>query len=172
MSHLHTEDDRGRRIKEQRPPARVAVFTLYYSAVCSACVHPHRIALCLSDRSSSSDTASIGGGALARPFQPLRNEINHHIPSCTTVVREEEPSPTHKAAKTLLHSYQAWRLVLKPGRIVAPSRLLTHLREGAYVRKFTEPSEDLHHIACLSSVRACSGLRRRPRSCGRLALPC
>src|SRR6266446_8289859 len=111
MSQLHTEDDRGRRIKEQRPPARVAVFTLYYSTVGSACVHAHRIALCLSDRSSSSDTTSIVGGALVRPFQPLRNETDHHIPSCTAVVREEEPSPKHKAAKAFIHRYQAWRLV-------------------------------------------------------------
>src|SRR6266446_7468231 len=107
MSHLLTEGDRGRRIKEQRPPSRVAVFTLYYSTVGIACVHPHRIALCLSDRSSSFDTASIVGGALVRPFQPLRNEIDHHIPSCTTVVREEEPSPKHKAAKTCIHRDQA-----------------------------------------------------------------
>src|SRR6266446_9091649 len=99
MSHLLTEGDRGRRIKEQRPPSRVAVFTLYYSTVCSACVHPHRIALCLSDRSSSSDTTSIVGGALARPFQPLRNEIDHHTPPCTALVWEEEPSPTHKGSK-------------------------------------------------------------------------
>src|SRR6266436_6478217 len=103
MSHLHTEDDRGRRIKEQRPPARVAVFTLYYSTVGSACVHAHRIALCLSDRSSSSDTTSIVGGALARPFQPLRNEIDHHTPPCTALVGKRSPLPSTKAAKALLH---------------------------------------------------------------------
>ena len=85
--------------KEQRPPSRVAVFTIDYSTVCSVCMHLHRIALCRSDRGSSNDITSIVGGALERIFQPLRNQIDHHIPSCTAVVWEEERSPNHKAAK-------------------------------------------------------------------------
>ncbi len=72
--------------KEQRPPARVAVFILYYSTVYRACVYLHRIVLFRGDRSSSNDRASIVGGALERTFQPLRDEIDHHIPSCTAVV--------------------------------------------------------------------------------------
>ena len=172
MPLMYTDRDRGDGSKEQRPPSRVAVFTIDYATVCSACMHLHRIALCISDRGSSNDIASIVGGALERIFQPLRDQIDHHIPSCTAVVWEEEHAPNHKAAKALIHRYQALRLVLKPGRMLAPSRLLTHLREGAYVRKFAEPSDDLHHIACLSSVRACCGLRLRPRSCGRPSLPC
>ena len=152
--------------KSNGHPRGVAVFPLYSSTVYSACMHPHRIALCISDRGSSNDRASIVGGALERIFQPLRDQIHHHIPSWTAVVREDKRSPTHKAAKACIHKYQALRLVLKPGRMVAPSRLLTPRREGACIRKFAEPSDDLHHIACLSSVRACCGLRLRPRYCG------
>ena len=126
----------------------------------------HRIALCIGDRSSSNDIASPVGGAFERIFQPLRDQIHHHIPSWTAVVREEKRSPNHKAAKACIHTYQALRLVLKPGRMVAPSRLLAPRREGACIRKFAEPSDDLHHSACLSSVRACGGLRLRPRYCG------
>ena len=136
------------------------------------CRHLHHITLYISGPGSSYDPAFLVGGALERTFQPLRNERDHRIPSCTAVAWEEEASPKHKAAKAFLHRYQALRLVLKPGRIVAPSRLLTYLREGAHVRKFAEPSDDLHHIACLSSVRACYWLRLRPRYCGRLSLPC
>ena len=119
--------------------------------------------LCISDRGSSSDSASIVGGALQRIFQPLRDEIDHHIPSCTAVVLVEAHAPNHKAAKALIHRDQVWHLVLKPGRMLAPSRLRAHRRKGADGRKFAEPSDDLHHIACLSSVRACCSLRRRPR---------
>ena len=140
--------------------------------LCVARVHLHRIALWISDRRSSNDLASIVGGALQRIFQLLRDQIDHHIPSCTAVVWEETHAPNHKAAKACKHRDQALRLVLKPGRMIAPSRLLTHLREGAYVRKFAEPSDDFHHIACLSSVRACGLVRRRPRSCGRPSWPC
>src|SRR6266478_4410840 len=50
--------------KEQRPPLRVAVFTLYYSTVCNACLHLHRIVLLRGDCNSSNDRASIIGGAL------------------------------------------------------------------------------------------------------------
>jgi hypothetical protein len=149
--------------KEQRPPSGVAVFPLYSSTVYSACMYLHHIALWISDRGSSHDRASIVGGALERIFQPLRDQIDHHIPSCTAVMLAEEHAPNHKAAKALIHRDQVLRLVLKPGRILTPSRLLAHLREGADVRKFAEPSDDLHHIACLSSVRACCSLRRRPR---------
>jgi hypothetical protein len=113
----------------------------------------------------------IVGGAWERIFQPLCNQIDRHIPSCTAVVRHEEHAPNHTTAKAYIPRYQALRLALKPGRILAPSRLLQHLREGAYVRKFAEPSDDLHHIACLSSVRACCGLRLQPRYCGRPSLP-
>jgi hypothetical protein len=123
----------------------------------------NRITRCISDRGSSSDRASIVGGALERIFQLLRDQIDHHIPSCTAVVLVEEHTPNHKAAKALIHRYQVLRLVLKPGRMLAPSRLLPHRRKGADVRKFAEPSDDLHHIVCLSSVRACGSLRRRPR---------
>jgi hypothetical protein len=127
-------------------------------------MHPHRIALCISDRGSSNDRASIVGGALERIFQPLRDEIDHHIPSCAAVVLVETHAPNHKAAKALIHRDQVLRLVLKPGRILAPSRLRAHRRKGADIRKFAEPSDDLHHIVCLSSARACCSLRRRPRS--------
>src|SRR6266702_8741043 len=82
----------------------------------------------LGDRGSSNDIASIVEGALERIFQPLRDQIDHHIPSCTAVVWEEERSPNHKAAKAFITRYQALRLVLKPGRIRAPSRLLTPTR--------------------------------------------
>jgi hypothetical protein len=119
------------------------------------CVHLHRMGYVEADRSSANDIAAIVGGALPRIFQLLCDEIKHHIPSCTAVVWEKRHSPTHKAAKACIHRYQALRLVLKPGGMLAPSHLLTHLREGADVRKFAEPSDDLHHIACLSSVRAC-----------------
>ena len=150
----------------------MAVFTLYYAAVYNACMYLHRIMLCLSNRRSSNDLASIVGGALERIFQPLCDQIDHHIPSCAAVVLAEEHAPNHEAAKALIHRYQVLRLVLKPGRMLAPSRLLTHLREGAYSRKFAEPSDDFHHSVCLSSVRACGLLRRRPRSCGRPSWPC
>src|SRR5438552_15234372 len=124
----------------------MAVFTIYYETVCSACMPIHRITLCIGDRGSSNDITSIVGGALERTFQPLRDQINHHIPSCTAVVWEQERSPNHTTAKTFINRCQALRLVLKPGRMIAPSRLLTYLREGACVRKFAEPSDDLHHI--------------------------
>jgi hypothetical protein len=137
-------------------------------AVCA--LTPH--GLCRSDHSSTNDIASIVGGALQRIFQLLCDQIKHHIPSCTAVVWAEEHAPTHKAAKACIHRYQALRVALKPGGMLAPSHLLTHLREGAYVRKFAEPSDDFHHSACLSSVRACCLLRRRPRSCGRPSWPC
>ena len=126
-------------------------------------MHLHRITLCISDCGSSNNRASIVGGALERIFQPLCDQIDHHIPSCTAVVLAEEHAPNHKAAKALIPRYQVLRLVLKPGRMLAPSRLRAHLREGADVRKFAEPSDNLHHSACLSSVRACCSLRRRPR---------
>jgi len=67
----------------------VAVFTIDYETVCSACMHLHRIALWIGDRGSSNDIASIEGGALERTFQPLRNQIDHHIPSCIAVVGDE-----------------------------------------------------------------------------------
>src|SRR2546428_11431838 len=82
----------------------------------------------LGDRGSSNDRASIVEGALQRIFQPLRDQIDHHIPSCTAVVWKEERSPNHKAAKACIHRCQALRLVLKPGRTLAPSRLLTPTR--------------------------------------------
>ena len=121
--------------------------------------------LYMSDRGSSNDLASLVGGAFVRIFQPLRDQIHHHSPSCTAVWKEEH-APHHTAAKACLYRDPAWRLVLKPGRMIAPSRLRTHLRERAYLRKFAEPSDDCHHLACLSSVRACGGLRRQSRSCG------
>jgi hypothetical protein len=160
---LWPDEDPAPRSKEQRPPSGVAVFPLYSSTVYSACRHLHRMALCRSDRGSSNDSASIVGRALERIFQPLRDQIDHHIPSCTAVVLVEAHTPNHKAAKALIHRDQVLRLVLKPGRMLAPSRLRAHRRKGADVRKFAEPSDDLHHIACLSSARACCSLRRRPR---------
>ena len=141
--------------KEQRPPSRVAVFTPSYSTVCNASLHVHRIALWKGDCSSSNDLASRVGGACARIFQPLRDQIDHHIPSCTAVVREEERSPDDKAAKAFINRGQARRLVLKPDGISLPPAYEL-LREEAYGRKFAEPSDDLHHCTCLSSVRACS----------------
>ena len=157
--------------KEQRPPARVAVFTLDSSTVYSVCIPLHRRMLWISDRGSSNDIASLVGGAVDRIFQPLRDQIDHHIPSCTAIVWAKEHAPNHKAAKALTHRDQALRLVLKPSRIIAPSRLRAHLRERANGRKFAAPSDDLHHIACLSSVRACGALRLCPRSCGRPSWP-
>ena len=151
--------------QEQRPPARVAVFPIDSSTVCSTGRHLHRMTLYMSDRGSSNDLASLVGGAFVRIFQPLRDQIHHHISSCTTVWNEEH-APHHTAVKACLYRDPAWRLVLKPGRMIAPSRLLTPLRERAYLRKFAEPSDDCHHLACLSSVRACGGLRRQSRSCG------
>ena len=112
MSHICTECDRGRRSKEQRPPSRVAVFTLDYSTVYSACLHLHRIVCFIGDCSSSNDRASLVGGALERPFQLLRDQIDHHIPSCTAVVGEAKRSPNYKAAKAFIHRYQALRLIL------------------------------------------------------------
>jgi len=153
------------RSKEQRPPERVAVFPIDCSTECSAGMHLHRMALYLSDRGSSNDLAFLVGGAFVRIFQPLRDQIHHHSPSCTAVWKEEH-APHHTAAKACLYRDPAWRLVLKPGRMIAPSRLRTPLRERAYLRKFAEPSDDCHHLACLSSVRACGGLRRQSRSCG------
>jgi hypothetical protein len=148
--------------KEQRPPARVAVFTLDSSTVYSVCMPLHRRMLWISDCGSSNDIASLVGGAVDRIFQPLRDQIDHHIPSCTAIVWAKEHTPNHKAAKALTHRDQALRLVLKPSRILAPSRLRAHLRERANGRKFAAPSDDLHHIACLSSMRACCGLTLRP----------
>ena len=159
---IATGEDRS---KEQRPPSRVAVFPIDSSTVCSTGMHLHRMTLYMSDRGSSNDLASLVGGAFVRIFQPLRDQIHHHIPSCTAVWKEEH-APHHTAAKACLYRDPAWRLVLKPGRMIAPSRLRTHLRERAYLRKFAEPSDDCHHLACLSSVRACGGLRRQSRSCG------
>ena len=106
----------------------MAVFTIDYETVCNACRHLHRMALYLGDRGSCNDRASIVEGALQRIFQPLRDQIDHHIPSCTAVVWKEERSPNHKAAKACIHRCQALRLVLKPGRTLAPSRLLTPTR--------------------------------------------
>ena len=83
MLHLELAILRSVRHKQQRPPPRVAVFTLYYAAVYNACMYLHRIMLCLSNRRSSNDLASIVGGALERIFQLLRDKIDHHIPSCT-----------------------------------------------------------------------------------------
>jgi hypothetical protein len=93
--------------------------------LCIARVHLHRMALCISDQCSSNDIASIVGGALQRIFQLLRDQIDHHIPSCTAVVWEEKHTPNHKAAKAFIYRDQALRLFLKPGRNIAPSRLLT-----------------------------------------------
>ncbi len=123
--HYPTREDGS---KEQRPPSRVAVFTIYYETVCSACMHLHRIALYIGEHGSSNDIASIVEGALKRIFQLLRDQIDHHIPSCTAVLWEEERSPNHKPAKAFIHRCQALRLVLKPGRTLAPSRLLTPTR--------------------------------------------
>jgi hypothetical protein len=155
MSYITRIATRQDGAKEQRPPSGVAVFPLYSSTVYSACMHLHRMALCRSDCGSSNDSASIIGGAWERIFQPLCDQIDHHIPSCAAVVLAEAHAPNHKAAKALIPRDQVLRLVLKPGRMLAPSRLRAHLREGADGRKFAEPSDDLHHSACLSSVRAC-----------------
>ena len=90
------------------------------------------MALWIGDWGSSNDLASIVGGALERIFQPLCDQIDRHIPSCTAVVWDGERSPNPQAAKAFIHRCQALRLVLKPGRNIAPSRLLT-----AYERKPT-----------------------------------
>ena len=159
-SHIRMDRDRGRRIK--RATATHAGGRLP-NRLCDWMQHmrvstPHD-ALYISDSGSSNDIASIIGGALVRIFQALRNQINHNIPSCTPAVWVEENAPQHPTAKAYRHRSQTLRLVLTPGRMTAPFRRLTPLREGAYLRKFAEPSDDLHHIACLSSVRACGGWR-------------
>lgn len=125
---LRVPSSQGEGSKEQRPPSRVAVFTIRSAHGGSPYIHLPRIALCLGDRGSSNDLASIVEGALQRIFQPLCDQIDHHIPSCTAVVWKEERSPNHKAAKACIHRCQALRLVLKPGRTLAPSRLLTPTR--------------------------------------------
>jgi len=97
--------------KEQRPPSRAAVCTIYSETVYSACRHLHHMALWRDDCGSSNDRASLVGGALERIFQPLCDQIDHHIPpSCTAVVWDEEPSPNHKAAKAFIHDAKpcAW----------------------------------------------------------------
>ena len=78
----------------------MAVFTIYYATVCSACMHLHRIALYIGEHGSSNDIASIVEGALKRIFQPLRDQIDHHLPPCTAIVWEEERSPNSKKEKT------------------------------------------------------------------------
>ena len=138
--------------KKQRPPSRVAVFTIDYKTVCSACRHRHRIALCISDRGSSNDIASIVGGALQRIFQPLRDQIDHHIPSCTAVVLVKEHAPNHKAAKALIHRDQVLHLVLKPGRMIAPSRLLPHRRKRAARDRLTWLSQYRNEVVCRSGA--------------------
>jgi hypothetical protein len=70
FARIGSEEDGS---KEQRPPSRVAVFTIDCATVCSACMHLHRMALWISDCSSSNDIASIVGGALQRIFQLLRD---------------------------------------------------------------------------------------------------
>jgi hypothetical protein len=76
---------------EQRPPSGVAVCTIYYETVYSACRHLHRMVLWIGDWGSSNDRVSLVGGALERIFQPLCDQIEHHIPpSCTAVVWDEE----------------------------------------------------------------------------------
>ena len=114
--------------QEQRPPARVAVFPIDSSTVCSTGMHLHRMTLYMSDRGSSNDRASLVGGAFGRIFQPLRDQIHHHSPSYTAVWNEEH-APHHIAAKACLGRDPALRLVLKPGRMLAPSRRRTPLRE-------------------------------------------
>ena len=81
--------------------------------LCVARVHLHHMALWISERGSSNAIASIVGGALQRIFQLLRDEIDHHIPSCTAVVWKEEHTPNHKAAKACIHRDQVLRLILE-----------------------------------------------------------
>ena len=76
----------------------------------------------------SNDRGSIVGGALERIFQLLRDQIDHHLPPCTTIVWEEERSPNSKKEKTHTKRCQALRLCLKLGRPIAPSNILTCAR--------------------------------------------
>ena len=128
MPHLYTDDDRGRWIK--RATATLTGGRLHTRLFngCSACMHVHCIALCISDRSSSNDRTSLVGGALERPFQLLRDQIDHHRPPSTAVVWEEEHSPNSKKAKTRIKRCQALRLGLRPCRTITPSRILTRAR--------------------------------------------
>jgi len=98
-SHIYTDRDRGRRITKATATLEGGRLhtPLFYSVQRVYVLTLH--CACRGDRSSSHDTTSIVGGALARPFQPLRNEIDHHIPPCTALVWEEEPSPTYKGSK-------------------------------------------------------------------------
>jgi hypothetical protein len=113
MPHLYTEDDSRKTDQKSNghPRGSGRLHTLLFNG-CSACMHVHCIALCISDRRSSNDRTSLVGGALERPFQLLRDQIDHHIPSCTAVVGEEQRSPNHETAKAFIHRDQAWRLVL------------------------------------------------------------
>ena len=153
VSYIYTDRDKARQIEKHNGhprgwPSSYSTLRLY-----TARMHPHRIALCISDRGSSSDRASIVGGVLQRIFQSSHDEIDHHIPSCTAVVLVEAHAPNHKAA-ALMHRDQALHLVLKPGRILALPPTSTPTK-GSRRTEIAEPSDDLHHIACLSSVRAC-----------------
>ena len=109
MSHIDTERDRGRRIT--RATATLAGGRLHNRLF--DCMRLHHITLYISGPGSSYDTAFIVGGALERTFQPLRDEIDHHIPSCTAVVGEEQRSPNHSTAKALIPRDQVLRLVLE-----------------------------------------------------------
>src|SRR5712691_4447270 len=79
------------------------------------------------------DMASIIGGALERIFQLLRDQIDHHLPPCTTVVWEEKRSPNRKKAKTRTKRCHALRLCLRRRRYLAPSNRPTRARGSRHM---------------------------------------
>ena len=106
---------------------------------------------------------SIVGGALERIFQTLRDEIDHPLPPYTAVVWKEEYSPNSTKAKT--RTKRCTSVAPVPGRTSLPPAYGDVL-EGAYIGKFAQPSDDLHHLSCLSFVRAYCGGTRRPSPAG------
>ena len=76
---------------------------------------------------------SLIGGALERIFQLLRGQVDHHLPLCTTIVRDEKHSPDSTKEKTRLTDMPSLALVPE---LWQAYRSLHHLetceREHAY----------------------------------------
>ena len=81
--------------KHQRPPLRVAVFTIRYAHVGSSVWTPSPHWLCRGNRNSSQrHNFTWLGGALQRILQLLHPTKNHHVSPCTAVVGERCTLPT------------------------------------------------------------------------------
>ncbi len=115
--------------KHQRPPLRVAVFTLYYSHVSSPlwAPTPHWAMDRQLELLPTTSPPALGG-AWQRIFQLLRHKRDHHLPPCTAVVWLAAHAPNRKGAKGLTKRCQALRLGLRPGRHLASSSLLASTR--------------------------------------------